>query len=149
MTDVDARDIPAGAEPLWQQPPPGVFALGRDRLGVTPGFKRHRGLGFDRTLHFWGSAPRERVFAEAWQEENDPNQVINCGLGRLYDVVGFSWGPVDPANPRRPSRFYPLRRRDCVIVATVIQWLATNVGFCWLEETLRRAGYRIVREHRR
>ena len=38
--------------------------------------------------------------------------------------------------------------RDRIVAATVIQWLGSNVGFGFLEEALRKCGYRIERSSR-
>ena len=37
-----------------------------------------------------------------------------------------------------------INERDRMIVATVIQWLGSNVGFSFLHETLKDFGYIIV-----
>ena len=38
-----------------------------------------------------------------------------------------------------------ITNRDKYVVATVIQWLGTNVGWCFLEECLKECGYTLHR----
>jgi len=40
---------------------------------------------------------------------------------------------------------FHITENDRTIVATVIQWLGTNVGFCFLEAALKRCGLKIVK----
>ncbi len=44
---------------------------------------------------------------------------------------------------RKP--IFHITKNDRVIVATVIQWLGTNIGFNFLERTLKKCGYKIVK----
>lgn len=43
----------------------------------------------------------------------------------------------------------PMSQRDATLAATLIQWLGTKVGFCFLESALGRCGYKSVREDRK
>lgn len=47
------------------------------------------------------------------------------------------------SKPFAGAAVYKLTRREYQIIATVIQWLGSNVGFAFLQECLRQAGYRI------
>ena len=39
-----------------------------------------------------------------------------------------------------------ITKRDRMIVATVIQWLGTNIGRCFLETAFRKAGWTLKME---
>lgn len=96
-----------------------------------------------------GSSEREAAFARCWMRWNHPRlrAGTNYGLGVLVDLVG-----VDCRNAHSPGLgggykrgpCWPVRRRDCQVAATVVQWLGTNIGMCFLEEALQRAGFRLV-----
>lgn len=97
--------------------------------------------------HAWRLAPeqfnpREVAFAEQWNEDN-----------RLSDLIGalicFELDPNPNGSVKMPG-YEGLRKargiaeseRRCA--ATVIQWLGSNVGFCFLEMALNRVGLKIV-----
>lgn len=84
---------------------------------------------------------REEGFARLWEYENVPRRWLSYGHGILQDLMfsGRSFGPVDPLRCR-----HVIRNGEAAIVATVIQWLGTNVGFCFLERALRMFGKKIV-----
>lgn len=83
---------------------------------------------------------RERAFAEKWIAENKRHQ--NYGK-HSDDLIQKLFN--------RSSEIFPTQRaklrvtaRERFIVATVIQWLGTNIGFAWLTEVLDLIGYKIV-----
>jgi len=87
--------------------------------------------------------PREKAFAEEWEKECKRDACIGYGLGLLQDlfmhVPRQYWGS---------SRFHAkplmiINQRDALIVATVIQWLGSNVGMSFLHNALKKCGYRI------
>jgi hypothetical protein len=87
---------------------------------------------------------REKVFAEKWIQENKKRRGINWGYGILQDlfiVADTKWFLSNPG--RIVAKINP---RDRFIVATVIQWLGSNVGFCFLRECLDKCGYKIVKK---
>lgn len=63
--------------------------------------------------------PREKVFADAWKAENHP--LIRRGDALIPDIT----------------------KRDAQVAATMMQWLGSPVGFCWLTDALRTAGYEV------
>lgn len=104
--------------------------------GVDKGFR------WERTN--WKGGEPEKIFYQQWKKENIPFPWLNQGQGILQNLFAIS-----------PQKWYHgygwkliINKRDRYIVATVIQWLGTAVGWCWLEETLRKCGYRIVKMER-
>lgn len=104
----------------------------------------HKGVLFRRTQDDCHHGRMEKAFAEHWDREQKPKAYVNYGVGALAWIVtgrfeknifGHDWTP-------HPEE---LTQRDATVAASVVQWLGTNVGFCFLEETLRDAGYRIER----
>lgn len=89
-----------------------------------------------------GSADREQAFAKAWA---DSPEILHDLLGvpcakddeGAFYTVNFGWykKPIGDVTPR-----------DEQIAATLVQWFGTNVGFCFIEETLKKAGYGLVRK---
>ncbi|WP_417459061.1 hypothetical protein [Kordiimonas sp.] len=71
------------------------------------------------------SGERENAFHKQWIHEQD-----NYGSPMLENLFA-SWG-IGDATPR-----------EVAVVASTIEWLGTNVGFCFLESALRRCGYEI------
>lgn len=109
----------------------------------------NRGLDYRRTK--FTSSFREKAFADSWEKEAAWNKGHNYGWGILQDLM---FQPIrNPAPWQRLGWYFgqPMRcvfkitRREAVIVATVIQWLGTNCGWCWLDATLRSCGYKIVK----
>ena len=84
----------------------------------------------------------EKVFSEHWQKENKKRAGINYGWGILQDLF---FKQIGLGCLQRPKCMLVITNRDRLIAATVIQWLGTNVGFCFLNEVLRKAGYSIVK----
>lgn len=83
----------------------------------------------------------ERIFCEEWQKECRPARGINFGFGLLQDLfieaarAGSPWAGI---------RFVLIpSQREAYIVATVVQWLGTNVGFAFLLKCLNKAGLTI------
>lgn len=83
------------------------------------------------------SQRREQAFAQRWKDENDVRQRRHL----LYELMLV--GPFDPMRDRRVPGLE--LTQDCATaVASVVQWLGSNVGFSFVEESLRDAGYRIT-----
>lgn len=106
--------------------------MGRDRWPRL----QHRSMDFRRRAH----CVREEAFGLLWEYENQRRPGISFGHGILQDLM------VDQRNG--PDRFAPwkhrINNRDAAIVATVIQWLGTNVGWSFLDRALRMCGKKIV-----
>jgi hypothetical protein len=99
-------------------------------------YKANVGISARRLEH----NEREKAFYEQWLQENAPVAGVNSGHGILQDlfidsgdVFGFKRKVIEEIN-----------NRDRMIVATVIQWLGSNCGMCFLGEALEKFGARIV-----
>lgn len=77
---------------------------------------------------------KEKAFSETWKKENKIESHVNQGQGTLQNLM-FD---------RNNEPCYYITKNDRVIVATVIQWLGTNIGFNFLERSLKKCGYKIV-----
>lgn len=71
--------------------------------------------------HRYKSDPLEKRFAEIWQNQND----------RGTATLDFL---MDETNRGRPNP--PVSDRDRLVSSTVIQWLGSPVGQCFLVEVL-------------
>ena len=95
------------------------------------GFRYYR-TKFKNPLNDVDWINREAVFSKKWQKENKTNKLLQ----RLFITNDGPWRSCEATN---------ITNRDKVIAATVIQWLGTNVGFCWLCETLAMCGLSVVK----
>lgn len=105
--------------------------------------RRHMVVGvnrFGRAAHSYrlkhpgvGTGWRERAFAKIW-------------FGRNRYWAGRLAGILDPATHTANPRGYVVTRKEANTAASLIQWLGTNVGFCFLEAALHEAGYVLVRK---
>lgn len=101
---------------------------------------RNRGYDYRRTFYQHGNN-RERVFADKWEEENKPISWLNHGWGSLQDLFFEYHPPFDRLGIATCAKV--LTNRDRMVAATAIQWLGTNCGWRWLEETLLKCGYKL------
>jgi len=86
----------------------------------------------------------ENALSKHWREENKKKVYLNHGQGVLQDLFIHRTG--SPFCITAGSiRFLKISKRDRLIAATVIQWLGSNIGFCWLQEALSKAGYDITK----
>lgn len=85
---------------------------------------------------------REKVFAELWAAEHAMGKDLAQGLMQKPPKPGqdrgWDWRPI----VRGPVAFV-LCGRERVIIATIIQWLGSNIGFDFLRRALDRCGYEI------
>jgi hypothetical protein len=102
--------------------------------------KKNQGWRIERTTS--PDLPLEREFANEWRKINKPIPNVNHGYGALQDLFiggGFMFSPFSPR--------YVVRKitpTDRMIVATIIQWLGSPVGFGFLTTVLDKAGFDIV-----
>lgn len=128
--------------PLAEHLPDESLRLGVEELPLSlapPKSVSHRSLDFRRRT----TNVREDMFGRLWEHENVARRGISYGYGILQDLMferrGLGGGPFDNAKCRAI-----IRNREAAIVATVVQWLGTNVGWCFLERALAMCGKRIV-----
>ncbi len=88
------------------------------------------------------STDREKAFSDAWIKENEDRRGIDYGWGLLQDNFCSSLNTPDHL---AYNVLHKITKRERVIVATIIQWLGTNCGWCWLNKAVNNAGYRIVK----
>lgn len=70
----------------------------------------------------------ERIYVEEWRKENERLGHVNSG----YTLLEWILCPSD----QKPSR---ISQHDAEIATTVIQWLGTNCGLCFVQKCERRA----------
>jgi hypothetical protein len=76
-------------------------------------------IGNDKArLTIWN--PREVVFAEQWDKMNKQSQILAHLLNESKNTIFFNTAHTE---------------RDIFVAATIIQWLGTNIGQGFLEET--------------
>lgn len=79
---------------------------------------------------------REKAFHLNWMKENRPDSGINNGNGILQDLF------INQLRYNKVS-LHMITDHERMIVATVIQWLGSNCGMAFLEETLKTFGKKI------
>jgi hypothetical protein len=100
---------------------------------------KNKGLFHERINH----NPREKAFAETWEHENErPDKfAVDHGYGTLQNLftTGHKYDIMDPL-----KWVLEITDHDKYIVATVVQWLGSNVGMSFLHTALKKCGYTIV-----
>ncbi len=82
-----------------------------------------------RTLHASRlTGPAERIYFNEWKRENERANHINSGFTALEWILC----PSEQSTPDRPSQ------RDAEVATTVIQWLGTNCGKCFVDRCERK-----------
>jgi hypothetical protein len=95
--------------------------------------KQNKGFWFHRIKH--PASKLEKALYKRWRKEN--TRPSGSTLPRLFY-------PQNPTVSTYPVPVVKITRRDRFIVATAIQWLGSNCGFCMLREALSDAGYDVV-----
>lgn len=96
----------------------------------------------------------EKIFYEEWKKEHENCSNTNFGMGRLQDMLiekdgmsknmpGADYVIANRWECDREVMVYKVTPRDHAIVATVIQWLGSNVGFSFLATALKKGGFSI------
>jgi len=126
-------------------------------INISP---RNIGVDWTRSVNEKTSGDQinlEKIFMEEWNKENSDVPWINNGLGiaQLLMIINerkaqLFYGPDQdypiravPAPEHSEVCVYNLTEREYRIIATIIQWLGTNVGFSFLNKCLRKANYMI------
>lgn len=91
----------------------------------------NRGMFHNRTQGKTFQAFRERVFIQNWEKENKNFEILQSLFTDTTDLF-------------LPKTLKRITNRERMIVATVIQWLGSNVGWSYLTESLKEMGYKLI-----
>lgn len=80
-----------------------------------------------KSIHRLRDNPREKIFSDAWVEENKPANYPLKKYSLLEQLLSDDGGKTKAG----------VSDRDEMIAATVIQWLGSPVGFSWLRGVMR------------
>lgn len=100
--------------------------------------KLDRGIRHHRTED--KSLYREKAFADEWEKENEKDLMAGY-RGSLLQRL-FIDGDINHEHIIKK-----ITKRDRMIAATVIQWLGSNIGFCFLETVLKKSGYTLIKSN--
>lgn len=111
--------------------------------------KQNKGFKFERTKY---KSPlenhkkyinKELMFYRMWRDENRRIPGINYGQGILQDLF---YEPERTFSVFHSAPIHIITPTERFVVATVIQWLGTNCGWCFLEKVIDKCGYKIVKK---
>jgi len=91
-----------------------------------------------RFRHRLESNALESIFAARWETENAR------GNGRRNGVLELSMHSNGDGHVKEPCT-----QEEATVAATVVQWLGSPVGFSWLRDTLKDAGFVITPSDRK
>jgi hypothetical protein len=99
---------------------------------------RHVGVSHGRTkVDYGGLVNREKIFSDQWRRENEGvPSCLNGGKGVLELIV---------CSGEDGRLVRDLTQLEAAVAATVVQWLGSNVGWCFLEQCVEGCGYSLVR----
>ena len=95
---------------------------------------RHKLKHLGRSINRLNSNPIEMVLSQEWENQN---------AGRPGRWSGTLELLLCSAGDGRITR--DLLQPEATAAATAIQWLGSPVGFNWLSDTLKTAGYEVVK----
>ena len=137
--------------------PPKNIPKPKDILPRNIGIDWTRAVG-DKTSV--GQINLEKIFMEEWNKENTDKVWINSGFGmaQLLMIISeeaarqFDGPNQDGHQYHLFNSFmngpemcvYELTEREQRIIATIVQWLGTNVGFSFIVRCLQKAGYAVT-----
>jgi transcriptional regulator with XRE-family HTH domain len=103
-----------------------VPAIAPQPAMAEPEVVEHRGASYNRTQHNldWRDRQREAAFAQAWESSNESAM---AGLRPVMDTLV-------------PNH----TQAQASAVATVVQWMGSEVGFHFLVHALSNAGYQVA-----
>ena len=96
---------------------------------------KNRGWRYSRVEH----NPREKAFADAWEKENDTDRNVIYGNGILQDLF------IQEDDRMNRNCIRRISDADRMVVATIVQWLGSNVGWSFLQGALNDCGFEIVK----
>jgi hypothetical protein len=114
--------------------------------------KRNKGVSWERVdREMLDSRPNpEKVFQEVWNEKHrglgiaQSLFIVSKESAKLFDGPDGDDKPVYDLGMGESICVYDLTEREYRIIATIIQWLGTSVGFGFLHEALWKSGYYIA-----
>lgn len=86
-----------------------------------------------RSVYRFQDNPTEKIFARAWQEINENYPGMSGPMTLDYLLAEDSNRPMNEVT-----------ERDAEVAATVIQWLGSHVGQCWLKDTLNKMNLSVI-----
>jgi hypothetical protein len=96
----------------------------------------HRSVWYERTTVDDDAGKREKAFADAWEKENEPREhFARPWSGQVSTLQALM---------RRGDKLIPVSQKSATAVATIVQWLGAPIGWCFLESTLKQAGYVVL-----
>lgn len=113
----------------------------------APIFIKNRSWKYKRTEYkplFNDEPLLEKIFADEWEKECQPKSWLNFGFGLAQDLF-MTYPEGKHLWHTHAYAVTVINGRDRMIMATVVQWLGTNTGFCFLSECLNKAGYAITK----
>lgn len=128
---------------MTSSPIPGIVAIGEiaEAMNLVP--EEQRGLAFERTLSTFSPNEVSRRFelalAVEWARQNDAQR----GKELLVSILCRQ----SDSSKKYPHGFKKVDQRDKVVAASVIQWLGTALGECFLRDAFREAGGSCVISH--
>lgn len=116
------------------------------------GGSEHKGIAVKRIL----DCKREFAFASHWAYEgfgcpNAEHQKIPLTQALIVSYVQGPtfFNPLPEVTNELPIELQgengKVTKRDNMLIAMVIQWLGSNVGWSFLEQALKAAGYKLTR----
>jgi hypothetical protein len=117
--------------------------------------KRNKGVSWERVDREMidGRPNPEKIFQEVWNQENSQKRglglaqtllIVSKRSADLFDGPDRNDKPVWNVMQGEAVCIYDLTEREQRIIATIIQWLGTSVGFGFLHEVLGKSGYYIA-----
>lgn len=98
----------------------------------------HRGVWYNRTKIDDALGKREKAFADEWEEANKPRDHFATPLSMPMSTL--------QALMRKEDKLIPVSQETATAVATIVQWLGAPIGWSFLINVLRKAGYAVLTE---
>lgn len=96
------------------------------------------GIRFERTLCQDSVGRLEKSLLELWQRENENRVGVNFGNGLLQGLF------CKRDDNGSMEELHTVTNSERMVAASVVQWLGTNVGRCFLEQAFNAAGWTLV-----
>jgi hypothetical protein len=104
----------------------------RTNDNVTSLGKKNIGAFFERTKGKHEQGIREKAFSEEWRHECKEYNI----LPKLF---------TKHSDPHLLTNIIEIDHVHRFIAATLMQWIGTSVGFCFLTKALKKCGYQVTK----